>query len=120
MLAVSAVESVAADENWSTKQRDCINKLAAEIEDPKVKEAVERMRKIGVLQGIKLVLESNSLFTDDLWKEWKCLYNRRSSLFHGNKEFTNQEIGELASNATKLCGKIILGIIKQKDIKLPA
>ena len=118
MLAVSAVENVAKGEKWSAEQRDCINKLAAKITDPEVKEAVDRMHRFSIRQGIKRVLESNSL--DHLWKEWNCLYKRRSSLFHGDREFTNQEIGELASKATKLCDEIIFGIIKQKGIKLPA
>ena len=97
MLAVSAVENVAKGEKSSAEQR---------------------MHRISIGQGIKRVLESNSL--NHLWKEWNCLYKRRSSLFHGDREFTNQEIGELASKATKLCDEIIFGIIKQKGIKLPA
>ena len=95
MLAVSAVEHVAKGEKSSAEQRV----------------------RISIQQGIKQVLESNSL--DHLCKEWNCLYKRRSSLFHGDREFTNQEIGELASKATKLCDEIIFGIIKQKGIKLP-
>ena len=117
VLAVSAVESV-ADENWTNEQRALINKLAAGIADPEVKEAVKRMHRISIRQGIKRVLESNRL--DHLWEEWDDLYKRRSRLFHGGGEFTNQEIGELASNATQLCDEIIFGIIKQKGIKLPA
>ena len=117
MLAVSAVESV-ADEKWTKEQHDLIKTVAAEIADPEVKEAVKRMHRISIRQGIKRVLESNRL--DHLWEEWDDLYKRRSRLFHGGGEFTNQEIGELASNATKLCDEIIFGIIKQKGIKLPA
>ena len=91
MLAVSAVESVAGDENWSAEQRDLIDKLAAEIADPEVKEAVERMHRISIRQGIRRVLRCNRL--DHLWEEWDDLYKRRSRLFHGGGEFTNQEIG---------------------------
>ena len=118
VLAVSAVESVAEGEKWSAEQRDLIDKLAAEIADPEVKEAVKRMHRISIRQGIKRVLMCNRL--DHLWEEWDDLYERRSRLFHGGGEFTKQEIGELASNATKLCDKIIFGIIKQQGIKLPA
>ena len=118
VLAVSAVESVAEDENWSAEQRDLIDKLAAGIADPEVKDAVERMHRISIRQGIKRVLERNRL--DHLWEEWDALYKRRSRLFHGGGEFTNQEIGELASTATQLCDEIIFGIIKQQGIKLPA
>ena len=120
VLAVSAVESVAKSEEWTKKQSALINKLVAEIKDTEVKEAVKNMRKIGVGQKIKKMLESNSLFTDELRKKWKCLYKRRSSLFHGGKGFTNQQIRELASNAMNLCDQIIFGIIKQKGIKLPS
>ena len=118
VLAVSAVESVAGDENWSAEQRDLIDKLAAGIADPEVKDAVERMHRISIRQGIRRVLRCNRL--DHLWKEWDDLYKRRSRLFHGGGEFTNQEIGELASTATQLCDEIIFGIIKQQGIKLPA
>ena len=95
-----------------------IDKLAAEIADPEVKDAVERMHRISIRQGIRRVLRCNRL--DHLWEEWDALYKRRSRLFHGGGEFTNQEIGELASTATQLCDEIIFGIIKQQGIKLPA
>ena len=120
VLAVSAVETVAQDENWTDEQRALIKNLAVEIEDPEVKEAVKRMHmhKISILQGIKRVLDNNSL--GHLWKEWKDLYDRRSRFFHGGREFTRQEIQKLASDALKLCGKIILGIIKRTGLKLPS
>ena len=55
VLAISAVES-RVDEKWSDEQRALIKKLATEIPDPEVKEAVERLRRIGVRQGVKRLL----------------------------------------------------------------
>ena len=119
VLAFSAVESVAEDEEWSPGQRDLIDKLAAEITDPEVAQAVERMRKISVRQGVKRVLYRNGL--GHLQKEWDQLYKLRSRLFHGGeKRWARQDINKLASDATKLCSKIILAIIKRKGFKLPS
>ena len=118
VLAVSAVETIALDENWTDEQRTLIKNLAVEIEDPEVKEAVKRMHKISIRQGIKRVLDNNSL--GHLLEEWKDLYDRRSRFFHGGREFTRQETQKLASDALKLCGKIILAIIKRNGTKLPS
>ena len=118
VLAVSAVETVAQDENWTDAQRALIKRLAAEIEDPEVKEAIKRMHKISIRRGIKRVLDHNNL--GHLWGDWNDLYERRSRLFHGGREFTRQETRKLSSDAWKLCGKIILGIIKRKGFTLPS
>ena len=118
VLAVSAVENVAEDEDWTSEQHALIKNLATEIEDPEVKEAVKRMRKISIRQGIKRVLSRNSL--GHLWGEWDDLYERRSRLFHGGREFTKQEAQKLASDALRLCGKIILTIVKRNGITLPS
>ena len=95
VLAVSAVEMIVQGQDWTDEQR-----------------------KSSKRQKIKRVLDDNSL--DHLWGEWNDLYERRSRLFHGDREFTNQEIQKLASDATKLCSKIILAIIQQNGAKLPS
>ena len=121
VLAVSAVERVAEDEKWTREQRTLIQNLATVITDSEVKQAVERMlsmRKMSVAQGVRLMLDRNGL--DHLWAAWKELYERRSRLFHGDRAFTKQETQKLSSDATELCGKIILGLIKRNGIKLPS
>ena len=126
VLAFSAVEMVAQDEDWSDKQRDLIKELAAEITDHaggdrerlEIAEALHRMHRIGVRQGVKRVLYRNGL--SHLQKEWDELYNLRSGLFHGSKQLTEQEVDSLADDAKKLCSRIILAIIKRNGVKLPS
>ncbi len=126
VLAFSATEMVAQDENWSDKQRDLIKKLVAEITNQaggdrkslEVAEALHRMHWIGVRQGVKRVLCRNGL--SHLQKEWDELYSLRSGLFHGSKQLTEQEVNSLANDAMKLCSRIILAIIKRNGVKLPS
>ena len=126
VLAFSAVEMVAQDEDWSDKQRDLIKKLVAEItnqaggdrESLEVAEALHRMHRIGVRQGVKRVLCRNGL--SHLQKEWDELYSLRSGLFHGSKQLTEQEVNSLANDALDLCSRIILAIIKRNGVKLPS
>lgn len=130
VLAFSAVETVAQDENWSDKQRNLIKKLVAEItnhaggdrESLEVAKALQRMHRIGVRQGVRRVLCRNGL--SHLQKEWDKLYGLRSSLFHGSKQLTEEDINNLANNlandAMNLCSRIILAIIKRNGVKLPS
>ena len=118
VLAISAVESRVEDRKWSGEQRDLIDKLATEIPDPEVKEAVEHLHRISIRQGIKRVLKDNSI--DHLWKEWDALYKRRSRLFHGDgNRWGDGEIVKLSSDAIQLCRKIIFATIKRDGIPLP-
>ena len=126
VLTFSSVETVAQDESWSDNQRVLIKKLAVEITDHadgdrerlEVAEALQRMHRIGVRQGVKRVLCRNGL--SHLRKEWDRLYDLRSSLFHGSKQLTEQEVNSLENGAMKLCSRIILGIIKRNGINLPS
>ena len=120
VLAISAVESRVKDGKWRPEQRALINKLATEIADPEVKEAVKRMHRISIRQGIKRVLEDNSI--DHLLKEWDHLYDRRSRLFHGaGQPWKDGEIAKLTSDAIRLCRKIIFATIKRDGgIPLPS
>ena len=126
VLTFSSVETVAQKESWSDKQRALIKKLAVEIIDHadgdperlEVAEALQRMHRIGVRQGVKRVLCRNDL--SHLQKEWDRLYGLRSSLLHGSKQLTEQEVNSLANDAMKLCSRIILGIVKRDGINPPS
>ena len=66
VLAFAAVETVAQKERWSVKQRALIKKFVTEItdhagsdrEDKEVAEALKRMHRIGVRQGVMRVARS--------------------------------------------------------------
>ena len=116
VLALAAVEAMAQDEKWSDEQRACLRTIAAEISDPEVKEAVERLHKIGVRQGIKRVLQAHKL--EHLQKEWDRRYNLRSALFHGGKQLSEEERVEL-QDTVQLCARIVLGVLKHRGFTLP-
>ena len=125
VLAFSAIEVLAQGEIWSTEQRNFIEKLAAEIEDKacedgtrEVAEALRRLSRLGLRQGVKRVLRRNDL--DHLESEWDGLYDLRSDLFHGRKRLTKQEVGKLANDVVKLSCKIILALMKRNSIKVPS
>jgi hypothetical protein len=55
-----------------------------------------------------------------LRKEWDKLYGLRSGLFHGTVEMNEQEIHQLATEAVRLCSRIILAVVERDGIKLPS
>lgn len=116
VLALAAVEAMAKDQKWSDEQRARLRTIAAETPDPEVKEAVERLHKIGVRQGIKRVLRAHKL--EHLQKEWDRRYNLRSALFHGGKQLSEEERIEL-QDTVQLCARIVLGVLKHRGFTLP-
>ena len=116
VLSFAAVEAMAEDQKWSDGQRARLRIIAAETSDPEVREAVERLHKIGVRQGIKRVLRDHQL--EHLQKEWDRRYNLRSALFHGGKQLSEKERIEL-HDAVKFCARIVLGVLKHRGFTLP-
>ena len=116
VLALAAVEAMAQDQKWSDEQRTRLRTIAAETPDREVKEAVERLHKIGVRQGIKRVLRAHKL--EHLQKEWDRHYNLRSALFHGGKQLSEEERIEL-QDTVQLCTQIVLGVLKHRGFTLP-
>ena len=128
VLAISAVESLLENPNWSEDQKAYIDTLAAQVEREfpgnsdyqQVAKAIRRIRHTSLRQGAKQLLNDEGLF-----KEWDGLYSKRSRLFHGvnrkseSKPFTREEINQLASDTISLCSRIILIHLKRKGINLP-
>ena len=55
------------------------------------------------------------------WKDWEDVYGRRSGLFHGGaSDDRNTDVFELAADAMKVCGRIVLSTAKQEGAGLPA
>ena len=125
VLAFSAIEALGQNENWTPAQLDLIEKLAIEVEGNgpdderlEIAEALRRMHRIGLRQGVKRVLRGNDI--GHLQKEWDRLYDLRSGMFHGRNQLEKQETPKLANDAMKLCTRIILAIIKRAGINLPS
>lgn len=128
VLANSAVESLVDYPGWSRDQKEYIDKLAVQTKREfsnnsdyqQVVDAIHRIRNTSIRQGVKQLLNDETLF-----EEWDDLYGKRSSLFHGvksgseDKPLTEEEIGRLASNTVSFCAKIILIHLKRKGIDLP-
>ena len=126
VLAFSAIEALAQDEDWSCDQRNLIERLAREVENrtgedgeqSEVADAIRRLSRMGLRQGVKRLLCRNDL--SHLQTEWTMLHDRRSNLFHGREQLTKPEIKKLAADTVKLCCRVILGIIRHNGIKLPS
>ena len=127
VLANSAVDSVISDSSWSDKQSkliksvaECLRDDADEEEDIiEVAESIKHMR-LSLRKGVKHLLSENGL-DDLLWKDWDDMYSRRSKLIHhGKGPFSQQELNTLAQDSIRICGTIILAIIRQQGIELPS
>lgn len=126
VLAVAAIEAAARGPSWSDVQRQILERLAEEVESAaggneellEVAKAIPRLYRNSLRQEARQFLAANGL--NHLWRDWDRLYDRRSKLFHGRGRLSGQEISVLAADAVKLCGRIVLAIIKQRGMDLPA
>lgn len=126
VLAFSAVEALGQDETWTKAQTKLIQKLAAEIkagagdhdtEALEVADALLRLHRIGLRQGVKRVLSHLNL--SDLQREWDRIYGLRSGVFHGTVKLTDSEIHQLANDTVNLSGRIVLSLIERDGIDPP-
>lgn len=116
VLALAAVEAMAKDQKWSDEQRTLLDTIAADTPDLEVREAIERLHKIGVRQGIRRVLRDHKL--EHLQEEFNRRYDLRSALFHGGKQLSEEERVEL-QDVVQLCVRIVLGVLERKGFTLP-
>jgi hypothetical protein len=122
--ALSAIEAMGQDEEWSTSQSKLIEVLTKQAEtrskNPENLEVAEALRRglhrIGLRQGVNRVL--GRLGLTHLTKEWDRIYGQRSGLFHGTIGLTESEIAELANDAVVLRGRIILALVERSSIEL--
>jgi hypothetical protein len=115
VLAVSAVEMMAANERWTDGQRQLLARLAEVAasaqelpidEAAEVADAIRRTFRISVRQGGRRALDR--LGVHEFWDEWDKLYGDRSALFHGARRTTNAEHLAIAERALTLCARIVL------------
>lgn len=126
VLAFSAIEALAQDEDGGPEQRNFIETLATEVknkasgdgERSEVGDAIRRLSRTELRQGVRRVLYRNEL--GHLQDEWDRLDDRRSDVFHGSEQLTKQEVNKLAADAVTRCCRIILAIIQQNGITQPS
>lgn len=125
-IAISAVEALGQDQNWTERQRSLLDGLqeyvascgmADEEEQAEVADAIRRMHRVGLRQGVVRLL--GRIGRNDLKREWDRIYGLRSGLFHGTARPADHEVSELAWAAIRLCSAIILTMAQQAGIGLP-
>jgi hypothetical protein len=127
VLAISVVEALGQDEKWTENQISILNRLATNLEnenesDTESKEIADALRRslhrTGLRQGVLRVLSHLNL--EHLKKEWDRLYTMRSGVFHGTQPLTDSEINQLAQDSITLCGKIVITLLHQDGMEVPA
>jgi len=126
VLAFSAVEALGQDEKWTVDQRRLLESLAASAsEDPdhaeflEVANALRRgLHRIGLRQGVLRVLRRLDL--NELKDEWDRIYGLRSGVFHGTQNLSEPAIAQLAHDAIVFAGRVILKLLEQDGVTVPA
>ena len=126
VLAISSVEALAVQgEGWAASQRKMIDQATdwvhSEFEESdavhEVTDAIQRMHQHSLRQQAKRLLRKHNLLTR--WPDWEEVYKRRSKLFHGGASREEGNVVELAHDAVKVCGRIVLSIAKRQGAVLP-
>jgi hypothetical protein len=119
VFAISAVEMLGQQEDWSDDQRRLLSELASAAERAEIGTPDERaevaaaigtsVHKLSLRQGVLRLLASLGL--THLKREWDDLYTQRSTLIHGLAPKPGADYGGLASKAVSLCGQILLKVV---------
>ena len=124
VLAVSSIEALAAgDAGWTPSQLDMIKWAADRVEAQfgnaaeAVADAIRRVRYLSLRQQAKRLLDRHGLL--ELWPDWEDVYGRRSGLFHGGAGDDDPDSHDLANDAIRVCGAIVLSIAQRQGAILP-
>jgi hypothetical protein len=128
VLAISAVEMMGKDEEWSPAQKQLLKQLAdaaqtSELttapEGVEVAAAIQRgMHRVGLRQGVLRVLTRIGM--QELKREWDDVYGRRSTIVHALDSVDRHELAELAQRAMTLCGRIIFKSLNTEQVAAEA
>jgi F0F1-type ATP synthase epsilon subunit len=120
VFAISAVEMLGQNERWSAAQTALLANLAkgamtaqgdaTDEERAELADAIGRMHKIGLRQGVMRFLKSIGL--ENLKKEWDSVYADRSTLVHGIAPQPGIDYHFLCERTINLCGSILLAAIE--------
>jgi hypothetical protein len=128
VLSFSGIEELGQDQKWSEVQVALIKQLAeaaeastegTEADRAEVARAIRQgLFPLSLRQGVMRLMSRLGL--DDLRKEWDRLYSIRSGIFHGTARSSEADIGQAAGDTITLCGRIILSILANNGIRVPA
>jgi len=126
VLAISAVEMLGQSETYSQAQHQLITRLMQKAEADQVvplnerkevAEAVRRVYKISLRQGVFRILDALAL--SHMRRAWDDIYRKRSAIFHGTAKIAVAEYAQLANDAITLCGCIVLSHAATEGVELP-
>lgn len=127
ILAISVIEELGQDEDWTDNQQFLLTRMSHEIvnspgagdEENEIADALKRsLHRIGLRQGVLRVFQRLEL--NHLKKEWDRIYSIRSGAFHGTRRISDSEMNELAQAAMTLCGRVVIALLRQDGISPPA
>lgn len=127
VLAISIIEALGQEENWTEGQKALLTRLASDVvnaegagdEEKEVADALRRsLYRIGLRQGVLRVFARLGL--DHLKREWDRLYSIRSGVFHGTTHLSQSEVHELAQASMTLCGKVVIALLRKEGGPVPA
>lgn len=120
VLAISTVEMLGQDREWTDEQKALLNHFVDIAEQSKlpvrqreeIVDAIKRsMFRVGLRQGVLALLSSVGL--EHLKKEWDEVYKERSKLVHKIAPVPGVDYSPLATRTVNLCGKILLRLVSQ-------
>jgi len=116
VFAVSAVEMLGQDEEWTESQRSLLGALGeyaaasaigTESERSEVIDALKTgLHRLSLRQGVFRLL--GRLGLSHLRRQWDALYAERSALVHGLAPRPGADYSDLANRTISLCGHILL------------
>ena len=135
VLAISTIEGLATDPDWTELQKEMITDAADWLERAQggeegtgqVIEAIRRIRQSSIRQRIRTMLDANDLSL--VWEDWDALYSKRSRLFHGHGGHDGEQRGDhlmeselhaVAQEAMTLCGRMVLSLAKRNGVAIPS
>ena len=129
LLSIIAIEPLGESSRWTVIERGCLKELVKKVETDtalcettrtRIAKSIRRSISngpTGLKEGVSCLIER--LGREDMVDEWKQLYDERSALVHGRKQFDVDECGRLADRATKLATTVVQEMLRQKGISLP-
>lgn len=121
VFAVSAVEMLGQNLEWSASQKRLLADLAVKAHESAIGSVEEReevaaairssLHRLSLRQGVMRLLDTLGL---PLRTQWDQLYAERSKLVHGAEPQAGADYSSLAFRTVSLCGRILLTAIAQE------
>ena len=130
ILSIVAVEPLGRSLTWSTTEKTYLKRIVKAVRDDSDLDRGSKERicyavrnslsrgPTGLKQGV--VRRLACLGRHDLQDEWKELYDERSALVHGRKDYDVDEVVRLADRASILARTLVLAALNEQGIRPPS